>query len=400
MRVVRRGVRPARVSGGSPARLSRVTGAALACGLALAAAGCLAPGFAGPARHLRFNTSAGRFAGTLPPLPRLPTPQESETYAALRAHETPEVLLRAALLAGGVTEPKDVARYEAAARARFERLRPLVERAEGPAARARALLEALHAQVFSAYALDQTYLHVLLDEGVYNCVSASLLFNVYAGWLGFPSGVSLLPSHARSFVDVGGRRVEVETTIATGFDPALTPSQMQAFLQLRALGGEFREQPSFKPNATLVALVISNRIAFTHDGVAGESPDEAVRLSGVMLALGARATALDPDDRIAWHNQVARLDRLALLVVAHNRFDDGAALQRIVARLTGDHGEAAEHLRNNVAWAAQRRIRLAKGDAAEIARALADAKPLIDCERRATLCKKLDDLAHQRANAR
>ena len=180
-----------------------------------AAAGCLDARYAGPARTVSFQTAGGRVKGRLPPLPRELTPVERETFTGLRKdRETPERILRAALLAGGVVDEEVLHRYEEKARAGFDAIKPIVEREADPKARARALLVALHDRTLRAYAVDQTYLHVILDTGVYNCLSSAVLYNIYAGWLGMPSGISILPSHARGYVDAGGHRYEVEVRAA------------------------------------------------------------------------------------------------------------------------------------------------------------------------------------------
>ena len=146
-------------------------------------------------------------------------------------------------------------------------------------------------------------------------------------------------------------------------------------------------------------MIIANRIAFAHDGPDANTTFEALRAARVIVALGPRAEAANPDDRRSWFNQVARLDRLAVFLVAKGRFDDGLALQRVVVHLAGSQGSEAERVRNNVAWAAERRIMAAR-DAEAIDRAVSEAKDLIECERRAALCEKLDAFARARRGAR
>ena len=343
-----------------------------------AAAGCLDARYAGPARTVSFQTAGGRVKGRLPPLPRELTPVERETFTGLRKdRETPERILRAALLAGGVVDEEVLHDYEAKARAEFDAIKPIVERQSDPKERARALLVALHDRTLRAYAVDQTYLHVILDTGVYNCLSSAVLYNIYAGWLGMPSGISILPSHARGYVDAGGHRYEVETTDRNGFEPKRTELEERAFLQLRALGGELREQPSFRPNAEAVGMIIANRIAFAHDGPDANTTSEALRAARVIVALGLRADLANPDERSSWWNQVARLDLMAVFLISRNQFDDGIALQRVVVDMAGDHGGEAERVRNNVLWAAERRVMAANRDVAAIDRAV-DGLPADD----------------------
>lgn len=371
--------------------------ALLALAGVFAGAGCLDARFAGPARRVAFATADGKVSARLPPLPRALTPVERETYAALRKEaEAPDRILRATLLAGGVTDEEALKEYEARARADFEALRPALEKEPDPKERARALLRAIHGRTLRAYAVDQTYLHVIYDTGVFNCLSSVVLYNIYAGWLGLRSGISLLPSHARGWIDAGEHRYEVETTDPNGFEPKRTPLEERAFLQLRALGGEQREQPSFRPNREAVGMIIANRIAFGHDGPDANTTSEALRAARVIVALGLRAELANPNEPWSWYNQVSRLDRLAIFLIGQNRFEEGIPLQHVVVDLAGDHGAEAERVRNNVLWAAERRILVAGKDRALITRAVLDGKHMLDCERRMAMCKKLEAFAEAR----
>jgi hypothetical protein len=86
--------------------------------------------------------------------------------------------------------------------------------------RGRRLLLAMHDQLLTdVYDEDQSALSVLLQTGVYNCISSALLYIVLAEEFGLQASGVIMPSHA--FVQLSlsdGSVVEVETTSADGFD--------------------------------------------------------------------------------------------------------------------------------------------------------------------------------------
>lgn len=91
--------------------------------------------------------------------------------------------------------------------------------------RAKALLADLHGQggPLREYDARSTTLREILDQGRFNCLSASILYNLALDRVGLRGGAELLPTHARSlaFLPRGEQEaaVVVETTSPVGFDP-------------------------------------------------------------------------------------------------------------------------------------------------------------------------------------
>lgn len=82
------------------------------------------------------------------------------------------------------------------------------------------ILSFMYEKVLSSYNFDQTKMDVMLTSGVYNCVSASLLYLALATEFGLDARVQEVPRH--SFVIVytsDGKRITVETTNPYGFNP-------------------------------------------------------------------------------------------------------------------------------------------------------------------------------------
>lgn len=153
----------------------------------------------------------------------------ASTAPAQAAPAGPEVVVAdatdAALVASGFETQAQLAK----ARQSLEGLvGPIVAQLQAvpdEAERARLLLQALHQKggPLGEYDARATTLAEILDRRAYNCVSASVIYNVLAARLKLDVAAQLLPTHARSLLSVaqGGalRRVVVETTSPLGFDP-------------------------------------------------------------------------------------------------------------------------------------------------------------------------------------
>ena len=82
------------------------------------------------------------------------------------------------------------------------------------------MLPWLHETVLTAgYREKQTDLSVLLDEGLFNCVSSAVVYNALALRLGLDARAIEVPDHAFSIVYDGANHMDVETTTPQGFDP-------------------------------------------------------------------------------------------------------------------------------------------------------------------------------------
>ena len=104
----------------------------------------------------------------------------------------------AALVAGGVDDDC-FHRYEQKAAALADELRRSGKVAGTPRQRAEAVFEFLHRRVFyGGYDLAYTDLRRVLDEGRFNCISATVLFNYLAGELGLDCRGLEMPGHAMS----------------------------------------------------------------------------------------------------------------------------------------------------------------------------------------------------------
>ena len=69
------------------------------------------------------------------------------------------------------------------------------------------------------YNFDQSRMDLLFADGVYNCVSSSVLYAALATAAGILVTGNLTRDHAFCTVYIGGRKIDVETTNPNGFNP-------------------------------------------------------------------------------------------------------------------------------------------------------------------------------------
>jgi tetratricopeptide (TPR) repeat protein len=128
--------------------------------------------------------------------------------------------LEAALVAGGVDNADELRRYEQKAKSLADELRQSDDSA-GPREQIETVFDFMHRQVLcGGYDLAATDLRVVLDQGRFNCISATVLFNYFAGELGLKCRGLEMPSHAMSRVLLPEGPVDVETTCPRWFQLA------------------------------------------------------------------------------------------------------------------------------------------------------------------------------------
>ncbi len=127
-------------------------------------------------------------------------------------------LIEAALIASGVHDPGTAVSYR-------DRIAALVDGAVGHAGsrggearRARRLFQQLHRTALLHYEASIDRFDALADHGLYNCVSAALIYLIAARQAGLDAAAVEAPLHVAVVVRAGGRDITVETTSKYGFD--------------------------------------------------------------------------------------------------------------------------------------------------------------------------------------
>lgn len=132
------------------------------------------------------------------------------------------------LASGNVRSDQEFRQVRAQFEQGLQKMQPAVGRARSERERAEIIHHGLHdifyqasdpGDILSAYDADQSQITRIFSDGIFNCISSSLLYIATARHFGLNTSGVLLPSHAYVQVNLAdGSRIAVETTSPGGFD--------------------------------------------------------------------------------------------------------------------------------------------------------------------------------------
>lgn len=224
-----------------------------------------------------------------------------------------------------------------------------------------ALLAFLHGPSgpFRSYRATQTRVDVLLDSGVFNCVSSAVVYFILAQELGLEVGAVGTRDHAFCTVTVDGRMVDVETTIAYGYDPGRRQDFKDSFGKVTGIVWVPATNYSTRRNFDfphLVELILQN--------LAADAQDKRDDITPLGLAWDGAALVGATDARplllAAYNNRAAGLnDRgdyagaLAVALAMESRLGTSAEATALVQGLAGNLVSAAMKRRD---WVMAHRV--------------------------------------------
>ncbi len=191
--------------------------------------------------------------------------------------------------------------------------------------RGRWLFETMHERILTgSYDENQHSLSVALRKGDYNCVSATLLFQLLAERAGLPTTAMQTRGHV--WCRLMGPAVDIETTCPDWF--SLDP-QVQAESPAVQAG----EAARYLSWSGLVAKIPYNRA--TTAAASGDYA-QAIRLLD-------EALALDPHDMAARTNRVVVLNNWAIECLNQQSCDQALAMLEEMTRIAGSDQKLAEN---------------------------------------------------------
>jgi tetratricopeptide (TPR) repeat protein len=273
--------------------------------------------------------------------------RSSDTNASLQGIE----LLEASFIASGTTNPSEVRDYSKQL-SRFEAQVRLKTRKVASSQRkvAQVLLRELHAQFLRTYRPRQSKTVVALNDGVYNCVSATTLFNGMLHRFGIESQVVDSPTHVLSRALIDGHWVEVETTNARGFNPFRSEEEYRAFLKSRDLRSGYQRMTTsggveavLIPRSTSKRRVVDNRllpgfIVWNDAIIAAEDGDRKRAWK-----LYEMATRMLPNEESVRRNADVFLNNLAFQHMENQAYDKALRLL-----LFANHAKRGEKVKSNI----------------------------------------------------
>ena len=137
----------------------------------------------------------------------------------------------AALLASGVRDASQRKQYMKQLEALEREARKATSGASRPIEKGAKLLAFLHdtkGPMAKGYVARQTDLSTVLEQRTFNCVSSATLYALLGRRLGLDVRAIEVPEHAFAILYDGTRHADVETTTASGFDPARDAASQRA----------------------------------------------------------------------------------------------------------------------------------------------------------------------------
>jgi regulator of sirC expression with transglutaminase-like and TPR domain len=228
--------------------------------------------------------------------------------------------LDAALVAGGIDSPDSLRRYQQKAAALVDQLRSSATLGGTPRQQVEAVFEFLHERVlYGGYDLAYSDLRRVLDDGRFNCVSATVLMNYLAGQLGLDCRGLEMPGHAMTRVRLADGALDIETTCPHWF--SLRNDFRQSAIATKTIGaaaGGDRSKAREVSPVQMAAMIYYNRGV---DLLSEKRFAEAARAN-------AKALKLDPRNATARGNLLATINNWAIDLSDSQRFVEAVELLR------------------------------------------------------------------------
>jgi tetratricopeptide (TPR) repeat protein len=227
-------------------------------------------------------------------------------------------LLAAALIAGGVEGQKQLEHCVSRFNALADEAAKLAAKQTDPEIRAQQIFDFMHRKILvGGYRLESTDLAATLDNGRFNCVSSTVLFNCLALRFGLEPVALELPGHAMTRLRLGGASLDVETTCPGWFQLRHDPRR-QAALVAKTLGAGYSNSRAGREVSPveLIAMIYYNR------GVDLLSEQRFAEAA----AANAKALRLDPTSKTARGNLLATLNNWAITVGAKHQYEEAIRL--------------------------------------------------------------------------
>ncbi len=251
-------------------------------------------------------------------------------------------LFSAALVAGGIQDRDRIAYYEERIESLILEMRPEVEARTSETARAREVFEFMHRMVLrGGYQLECSRLSTVLDDGRYNCVSASILYKVLAGRFGLRIMGLEVPGHAMCRLYLQNETLEIESTCPRWFSLIDQPEK-RAEVVRKAMGYPSGGSP---PECREVDDIQWLATIYYNRGIDLLSEKD---FAGAVAA-NAKALRFDRTNEIARGNLVASLNNWAihlsmqdLYATAVEKLDRGLAIDPDFDTLRANHVHVTE----------------------------------------------------------
>ena len=249
--------------------------------------------------------------------------------------------VEAGFIASGVPTDTQLDRYRKRYAALLDDIKEHTKDLDDDYAVAQATFKYLHKHLLKRYGLHAVDLIGLFNNGDYNCVSATVLFNSILQDLNIKSAGVLVPSHAFSIVYTEDGYVEVETTSPHGFNPARTEDEYRKLLKRYRLTGAMYQTSNGKKVArsALIQEIAGTRkvvdnltmVAVIYSNIAAARVMDGDRASALSLFL--KATALAGDNEYFLKSRDAVLNNMIVDLIESADYLRAIAVAKEATRL-------------------------------------------------------------------
>jgi tetratricopeptide (TPR) repeat protein len=152
-----------------------------------------------------------------------------------------------------------------------------------------------------------------LDEGRYNCLSATVLFNYLAGEIGLDCRTMEMPGHAMSRVVMRDERLDIETTCPNWFQLKADSDRHAAVSKVAGASAASDRVKAREVSAIqMAAMIYYNRgVDFLGEKLFAEA-----------AAANAKAMRLDPENSVARSNLLATLNNWSIDLGNAGKFEE------------------------------------------------------------------------------
>ncbi|MCL2742275.1 MAG: tetratricopeptide repeat protein [Planctomycetaceae bacterium] len=245
-------------------------------------------------------------------------------------------LFRSALIAEGVRDLNQIQKYENRINSALSSVAANLQN-EGKSDAAsvtKELFNALHRELLTKpYNIDCTTLSQVFETGHFNCVSATVLFNVLSEKAGLDVCALEMPGHALSRVKYDGQSMNLETTAPNWFSLQNEEARKQATLYRVARPVMADGNPEVA-NAAVQNVDIAKTVReitpvqliatiYYNKGVDYLNK----KMYAEAIAANVKALHLDPNSETAWGNLLAAINNWAIeMTTDSKRYDLAATL--------------------------------------------------------------------------
>lgn len=238
------------------------------------------------------------------------------------------------LVASGIKDPQQFQAYKQKLDYIREKARIYMSEYQNENAlfRGNALLRWLYSEeILKSYKLKSTLAQDLLDKGDYNCLTSSILYNLLALENGMEAYSVMTKNHSFCVVKTDGADIDVETTVAYGFNPGT--KEIEEFQNKQRIvyvpKSNYRDRKNVGVNS-LIAALYANSISLLGAPIGD-------------IAAYKKGFYLDPNSDFFENNILTTINNSAINLINKGDYQNALILLNQADSFFPNHGTTAQN---------------------------------------------------------